>query len=102
MLFYFMHFWCFDILGFAEPGGTAAPKASQFLKIVESHLGAMPCIWKETNLEPCPNSFLWLSQCSHTLDHYSTALNTPGPGTQRLEKALKVLQPDEIIQTGKC
>lgn len=50
MSFYFLYFWCFDILGFGDAEGTAPPRPSQPLEIVKHKA----FIHKPANPEPSP------------------------------------------------
>lgn len=63
------------------PGGTAPPRNSQFLEIVNNFPMSVLFEYKPTNIEPTlrppPAS------SSHMLSHYSSALVTLGPGARQ-------------------
>lgn len=74
-------------MGLADSGGTAFPRASQFLERRKDLLMSIPFICKPTNSEPTLSEFTELLH-SYTLDHYSPSLITLGPGTGQLRTVL--------------
>lgn len=85
-------------LGFADPEETAPSRASQFLEIGKTNpanafLMQINQFWAQTPTRS--------SQGSHILGHYSSALNTSGPGTQTTRVSLYAPEPAEIIWTSQ-
>ena len=66
--------------GPTEPEGTALPRISQFLEIVNNSPQTTPFKYRPTRAEPAPQLPPLLG--SYTPGHYPNALITPGSGTK--------------------
>lgn len=88
-----MCFWCFDVSGPADPGGTAPPKASWFLEIVhDSHLGVHLSDANQLTQTLLPQPPLL------------SAHHLPGPSLQDLllwNYGQRLAQSPKIIQTSQ-
>ena len=82
---YFLYSWCSGLLGLADLGNTAPPKASQCPEIANYFPTRVPFICKPSSSKPIsPTDPLYWALIEHLhLGQYSPVLITPQPGTRQ-------------------